>query len=93
MKTVYKYESYAIGDIITFTLPEGAEILHVNSQGDNAAIQLWALVNPTRPPSQERKIRMAGTGHPLEDADRLRYINTFTMYNKELWFHAFEIMR
>lgn len=89
MKTVYKY-SAKIGDTVKFFLPLEAEILHVDVQGrdDNGQIFLWALVDPAFKVFHEVTVRIAGTGHPIEGGN-WRYINTFTMMQKTLWFHAF----
>lgn len=94
MKRVYKYKE-KLNDIVTFTLPCGAEILSVYVQDDHSGeVCLWALVDPELLPSINRKIRIAGTGHPIEDAPQKyrKYINTFTMMNGALWFHAFEVL-
>ena len=83
---VYKYP-IKIDDIVELELPAGAEILHVESQNDN--LFLWALVDPEKP-TLHRRIRIAGTGHTIKE-NIIRYINTFTLYEKALWFHVFEI--
>ena len=90
MKRVFKYEK-SIGDIVIFDLSFGAKILRVDVQKDDGSICLWALVDPELNSIQQRFIRVAGTGHPITESP-LKYINTFTMYNRSLWFHAFEIL-
>ena len=83
---VYKYP-IKIDDIVELELPAGAEILHVEAQNDKLC--LWALVDPEKP-TLYRRIRIAGTGHTIKE-NIIRYINTFTLYEKALWFHVFEI--
>lgn len=92
---VYKYP-IKIDDIVELELPAGAEILHVEVQKEPLSIQkeeanlyLWALVDPEKP-TLYRRIRIAGTGHTIKE-NIIRYINTFTLYEKALWFHVFEI--
>lgn len=93
MKKVFKYKE-RMNDTITFLLPEGAEILHVDVQEDDeqqGMITLWALVNPRQSVNVSRHIRIAGTGHPIDDKlSTYTHINTFTMAGRTLWFHAFE---
>lgn len=94
MLSVYKYTA-KIEDTIVFTLPNFAKILHVDTQDDgkSGTIALWAAVDPNTEYRQYRTIRIAGTGHPIDhEKVQLAYINTFTMMNKKLWFHAFEVL-
>ncbi len=94
MLSVYKY-TQEIADLIEFELPAHSKLLHVDTQSDgkNNTISLWAAVDTITPYKQKRFIRIAGTGHPIhEDTTRLKYINTFTMMDRKLWFHAFEVL-
>jgi hypothetical protein len=94
MLMVYKYTK-ELTDIMEFDLPTHAQILRIDSQSDGKdnVIALWAAVNPKTEYRQIRRIRIAGTGHPIdEEKVQLAYINTFTIMNKKLWFHAFEIL-
>jgi hypothetical protein len=94
MLTVYKYNA-PLNDYINFDLPLKAKLLKVDSQNDgedgDETISLWALVNLEEKRVHTRKIRIAGTGHPI-DEKILEYINTFTMMERKLWFHAFEVL-
>jgi len=95
MKTVYKYTDH-ISDIVEFYLPRHAEILKVDTQDDGASqmVTLWALIDTEDERDKVcRRVRIAGTGHPLEDSSigGVKYINTFTIMDRALWFHAFEI--
>ncbi len=91
VRRVYKYTAYA-NDTITFLLPPDAEILRVDVQDEQGIICLWALVDSNVEPNTPRKIRIAGTGHDIREEKFLKYINTFTVYEGKLWFHAFEIL-
>lgn len=83
---VYKYE-LEITDEQIIRLPFAAEILTVQMQGDKCC--LWALVDP-RNELNERTICIYGTGHPIPDKIRLKYISTFQIQHLGLVFHAFE---
>lgn len=87
MNTVFKYPLMQ-ADLQTVMLPVGAEILSVQEQ--HGGWQLWALVDPQAPVTERRKIRIAGTGHPIYE-NLKKYINTFQMHGGMLVFHAFEV--
>lgn len=91
MKSVFKYVS-KIGDVIVFNLPVDAVLLHVNIQDTRGDVCLWAMINPEEEKTEIRKVRIAGTGHNIEQKN-ISYINTFTVDTPagKLWFHAFEI--
>ena len=75
--------------MVTFMLPTEAEILHCDYQHENVGWFLWALVVPDEPVTvTRRRIRMAGTGHPIDQLG-LRFINT--VLHLGLVFHFFEI--
>lgn len=83
---VYKYE-LEITDEQTIRLPFDAEILTVQMQGIRC--YLWALVDPCNE-LNDRVICIYGTGNPIPDKIRLKYINTFQIPHLGLVFHAFE---
>jgi hypothetical protein len=84
-RTIWKYP-LEITDTQNVMMPEGAEILSAQMQGD--ALCLWALVNPEAP-KQRREIEVLGTGNPAPDAKR-RYISTTQMHGGALVWHIFE---
>lgn len=84
MKTIWKY-GFPTLDSHTFTMPRGAELLTVAAQFDAPCI--WALVDPDQP-SVERKIRIYGTGHPIEHDDP--YVGTYQLAVGSLIFHVFD---
>lgn len=71
-------------------LPLHSEILHVDEQ--NGEPVLWALVNPEEQRTEERRIRIYGTGHPIPEADKLQYVNTWFLARKQLVWHVFEVV-
>ena len=88
MLEVFKYQLRP-DNYIDIQLPEGAQILPVQTQGDMPC--LWALVNPENRRIKKR-FRLAGTGHPIkEDRSELFYHGTFQLHGGALIFHLFEL--
>lgn len=86
--SVYKYPIRP-NDIVELDLPSGAELLKVADQ--KGTVCMWALVDPSMP-TERRKFRMAGTGHPiLEPAEYLVHVDSWLMAGGSLVFHLFEI--
>lgn len=83
------------------SMPEGATILSVARRegqrnvvvgvGSHEPVEMWALVDPDAP-SRDRRIRIAGTGHPLPEADSLVHLGTVQIAQGQLVFHVFEIV-
>lgn len=88
MRSVYKYPIRP-RDYFLLELPRGAELLHVHSQGD--AMMLWALVDPAQP-IEQRKFRLAGTGHDISD-ESVRYVGTGHLMGGAPVFHLFEVLQ
>ena len=89
---VFKYVE-PLNDVVTFRLPEGAKMLRVDVQDERTStVCLWALVDTRASAHEDRHIRIAGTGHEITLPANLVYINTFTMHDRVLWFHAFELI-
>lgn len=86
MKTIYKYQ-LKIADYQEIKMPCYAKILTVKLQ--NGIPNIWALVDPETSSLFTRKIRMAGTGHPVEDD--AEYIGTILIHSDTLVFHIFEL--
>lgn len=70
-------------------MPKGAEILTVQSQGEQACV--WALVDPNNE-MEERYFEVYGTGHNIhyDMGINRKYINTFQLKGGSLVFHLFE---
>jgi hypothetical protein len=89
MLSIYKYP-VPIDDYFTLELPFGARPLSVQVQ--NGGPQLWVLIDPGERRTEERRFRLAGTGHPIEESsDFLEYISTFQLSGGALVFHVFEV--
>ena len=89
MKTIWKFP-IPIHDVVTLRMPKGAEVLRVAAQGDQPC--MWALVD-TEAPKENRHFRFAGTGHPIDEKGRMKFIDTFFMRDGALVFHIFEYTR
>lgn len=87
MKTVYKYK-LMIDDLQSVNLPKGAKPLCVKVQ--NNVPCLWALVDPNETEVEPIGIRIAGTGHPINE-DVKDYLGTAIMYDGNLVFHFFTV--
>lgn len=88
VRRVYKY-AMPVTDVHNVELPEGAEILTVQSQHDEP--HMWALVDPDAPMAT-RTFLLLGTGHSSEDdLSRDDYIGTYQLRDGGLVFHLFEL--
>lgn len=87
MHTVFKWEIPTMDDIVV-PMPKDARILAVDVQNETPC--LWALVDAAAP-RQDRRFRLAGTGHPIDNPDELTHIGTFLMHGGRLVFHLFEV--
>jgi hypothetical protein len=85
-RLVFKY-AFAIEDEFELELPADAQILRVAVQNSQPCI--WALVDD-KAVKVKRRFRLAGTGHPIEDFDRLTHVATFFMASGRLVWHLFE---
>lgn len=87
MRTVWKFPIEP-ADSFALEMPADAEILDIQVQHGN--VFLWALVNP-KAKMGRRVFRLAGTGHPIEEGDELRYVASFQLHKGDLVFHVFEV--
>lgn len=90
----------AITDEQTIAMPQGALILSVQRRegslviagtGSHEAVEMWALVDPDQPPEQ-RRIRVAGTGHSLPTEEDLEFLGTVQVAGGRAVFHVFEVL-
>lgn len=65
MKTVWKY-ILELTDHQTIKLPAGHQILHVGRCPATGQLAMWVLVEPDHTTVEPVKLRVAGTGHPIE---------------------------
>jgi hypothetical protein len=87
MKTIWKFE-LSPNRIQSVPLPFGAQILTVQTKGDDAPL-LWALVDPEMPP-EERYLGIYLTNTAVPEYPG-RYLGTFLLYEGSLEFHLFEM--
>lgn len=73
MKTIWKF-TFEIAGSIGIKMPTGAEVLHIECQGDEPC--LWALVDPQHP-KESRRFRIVGTGHDIKSMVGLTFVRTF----------------
>lgn len=85
MRRIYKYE-IPIKDSFALELPQGARILHINTQRD--APCLWAEIDDTAPKTT-RWFEVYGTGHLMHDNPNA-YIGTFFVHDGQFVFHVYE---
>lgn len=85
--TIWKF-AFAITDRFSIQMPQGATVLHVDNQRGTTV--LWAMVNP-KAKVVERKFRLAGTGHVIDDAKPEQHIGSFQMRDGLLVFHLFDL--
>jgi hypothetical protein len=83
--TIWKFP-VALTDEFTITMPRKARPLTVQVQ--DGAPYVWALVDPGWVRVQ-RRFRLAGTGHPIEDAGLWQYVGSFQLRDGALVFHLF----
>lgn len=99
-RRVYRYPLTIVDEQVV-SMPEGATILSVARRegqrdvvvgvGSHEPVEMWALVDPDAPP-RDRRIRIAGIGHPLTDTDALTHLGTVQIAHGQLVFHVFEIL-
>lgn len=70
-------------------MPAFAEVLSVGTQ-DGQTVVTWALVNPDTP-SLLKTFRIAGTGHPVQNDDRWKFIGTVHLLGGRMVVHVFEL--
>lgn len=87
-KTIWKFKLETT-DNQEIEMPIGAEILTVQTQGENP--YLWALVDPEAE-KETRTFEVFGTGHPIHcDMGVSRnHISTYQLQGGSLVFHVFE---
>lgn len=93
MKTVHKYDIPLDGHTTIVSMPEGAQILYVACQKDEATVQIWALVD-LGGKHEMRSFVTVGTGQPappwLTSAD---YHGTVLLRQGTLVLHIFSYLR
>ena len=84
------------GDTPTVWLPKGAKIIKADEQNDsireNQLLFLWAVIDDEEKENEERKFRIAGTGHPLGESYNLEPISSILTAGDFLVWHIFEVL-
>lgn len=88
MKAIWKYP-LRVTDLQAIEMPKGAQVLTAQTQ--NGSVCIWALVDPSEA-TEKRAFAVIGTGHPIEQAEQLRYVSTFQIHGGSLVFHVFEVI-
>lgn len=88
MKTIWKFP-LRITDAQTIEMPDGAEILTAQFQGDELC--LWVMVDSEKP-KRERVIEIFGTGNPIwvDMGVQRKFIATAQQPDMPLVWHIFE---
>jgi len=88
-KSIWKLQLLTT-DFQTIEMPADAEILTVQAQNEEPCI--WALVSPDAP---KRKVsfEIFGTGHPVPENGKRKYIGTYQIKRGLAVFHCFELFR
>lgn len=76
-----------VADEQTIAVPRGAMMLHAATK--DGAMCVWYRCDPKAPISN-RRIRIAGTGHPIAD-EAWEYIGSCFLNDGALVFHIFEL--
>jgi ACT domain-containing protein len=86
-QAIYKY---VLKQVLfqTVSMPKHAKILTVQMQREDICI--WALVDKEEERTEERRIKIVGTGHEIH-TDIGTYIGTIQMDNGSLVWHVFDL--
>jgi len=90
---MYSVFKYVLKPEVTLIMPEGAEILSVGAQGEEAV--MWVHVD-TDKEEEKRHFMVFDTGHPLPRDKVLEYVGTIQFMqgvSAGLVFHAFEVVK
>ncbi len=85
MDKIYKYSLSLTAGAQSIALPQDAEIVHFDMQGDTPCI--WVRIDPFATVQQTRQFWIMGTGSYIKD--NLKYIGT-VMYSTLVW-HLYEL--
>ena len=88
MRRVFKYKISDVEDYTIIKIPFNSVLLSVDTQGDE--LFLWASVEDSESKTVLRTIRVAGTGHPINDTI-LGFLGTVKQQNDSLVWHIFEV--
>lgn len=87
MNVIYKYSLPIQDGVITVKLPKNSHICDMNNQGDELFI--W-VAQSEGAELEDRYFRIFGTGHQIDNMDKMRFYKTQHMPNGLVW-HLFEL--
>ena len=84
---IYKYD-FPLQDVVDLLLPVGSKILKIEPQNNKPKYWLLRPVDDTNSRVEVRRFRVYGTGHYIEDIERLTHITSFQ--DGDFIWHIFE---
>lgn len=87
-KSIWKFP-LEITDVQQIEMPADAEILTIQTQDGQPCI--WALVS-LNAPKKKVAFEIFGTGHPVPENAKRRYVGTYQLSGGALVFHCFELL-
>lgn len=92
LRTVWKYP-LKLKDSQEISIVSGAELIHVDLDPQlgatpDGSMQLWALVDLDKATTERRVIRIAGTGHPIDEV--VKHIGS--VRTPPFIWHVFEVI-
>jgi hypothetical protein len=90
MRKIFKYELETVGTQV-LTLPADSTILCVQVQRGVPCI--WADIDAETSAIEQRKFRIYGTGHPIDESEAIEYIGTYQLYQGDFVGHVFEVIK
>lgn len=89
MRTIYKYNLAVTDGIQKIQMPQNAEIISAQAQGNQIAV--WAVVE-TIHSNEEREFVVYGTGDDLDVVGKIKHLGTVQFSSGALVFHVFELV-
>lgn len=86
--TIWKFELETT-DIQRIEMPVGAEILCIQTQFEKPCI--WALI-VQKDLVQKRTFEIFGTGHPIPENAKRKYVGSYQLSGGNMVFHCFELL-
>ena len=87
-RTIWKFPLGEVNDLLTLSVPKGAELLTMQVQNGEPCI--WALVDPSAP-KVTRAFAVRGTGHDASGLEASKHVGSFQLLGGRLVFHVFDL--
>lgn len=88
--TIWKF-TVPFEDVAEVELPYYAEPLSVANQDERLVLYVLVGPNPTDNKNRVRRLRVAGTGHPIRSKDTKKFLGTCLFRDGSLVFHVFDL--